>query len=256
MSNLSFFDYEITKTFQITGINNENTINFSKLLHDYDPLGIIYEAIESSFIITSNNIPIGIILHICSYLEYVETTMKAKEAFNTCTIAPIQNSYELMCVIHPPKHTLLPNNIYVLTDIIFPFRGPIHRQSKYYIGIQLFDKNNYEKPGKGNIIYKSDIMNSFDVDNKDEKMCKLLSLHIELKCEQSYLLFIQQAENKTYSAANDGLCISLVNAQNVDNKDILDKLKFCSTMFWYTDTQYQTSDEYMNFFQMCFSCKG
>eukprot|EP00483_Globobulimina_turgida_P010184 UN10203 len=228
-------------------MSSETKIDFSKLSHEYDPLGMIFDAIQSSFMITTCNMPKPLILTICSYLEYIETTMDGEEKPGVSTFAPGEDAYELCVVINTPKATVLPHNTYILSDIIFAFRGPMHRKSLYYAGIQLFDENNYQEPGKGTIMYKSDIMNSVD-------MCKLLSMNIELKCNQSYLFFVKQIDYVDLDSR--GLCIRLVDTLNPSNRSILRKLKFCSTIFWYPSREYGDARGYINFFKIHFRCKG
>eukprot|EP01084_Bolivina_argentea_P133143 234968_1 len=228
-------------------------IDFDILSHNYDPLGIIYNAICSSLMIITYNIPKGIASNICSYLPYSETTMKGVMKYSTCTFSPGPDAYELCVVINTPNTTLLANNSYMLSGVTFPFKGVYQTAKDYYAGIQLFGKHNYQQPGEGEIIYKSDVMNSFDAKHKDERMCKL-SLDIELKCNQSYLFFIKQTEHK--QGCRNGICISLVDRNNIQNKSILSKLNFCTTVFWYPSTKYQMTDQYSNFFEMWFHCKG
>eukprot|EP01084_Bolivina_argentea_P278522 475864_1 len=232
----------------------KQSINFNKLSHEYDPLGMIYDAVQSSLIYY--NIPKSLSLIICSYLSYIESTIEGYEKPAVCTYSPGKYAYELCVLINTPNETALPHDVYILTDIIFPFRGPMHRQSEYYAGIQLFDDNNYQEPGKGNIIYQSDVMDSYsvDVENKTEKMCELLSINIPLKCNQTYLFFIKQTEYVNLNGP--GLNIRLVDALNGKNRSVLKKLKFCTTVFWYPSKQYEQTKGYVNFFQICFRCKG
>eukprot|EP01083_Nonionella_stella_P136457 415241_1 len=223
---------------------------FAELSHNYDPLGLILKAIESSSMISTCNIPYSIVLKLCSYLEYLETTMNGVPSRGVYTYSP-RTRNELCVAIHTPKETLLPNNVYVLSEIKFPFRGSAHKQVNYYAAIQLFDAQQCYEPGKGIIIFKSEIMDSFNVTDKEEKMCQL-SPNIELQCGKSYLFFIKQVgkiNNDTH-----GLCIHLADKTNTINAPILDELKFCSTVFWYS--AYKPPGEYINYFEFVFHSKG
>ena len=133
-----------------------------------------------------NDIPNDILIEICSYCEYIESSLDGIPNERMKTYTPHHNyANELSIIIYPPKSTLLPTNSYILTDIIFPFRGRHCDDRDYYAGIQLFDNKNNKPPGGGKLIYKSDVMNSHDITDKSERMCKLNNINIELKCSKS-----------------------------------------------------------------------
>ena len=226
--------------------------------HNYDPLGKIFEAIETSQIIMKYNIPIEISLQICSYIEYYETTLDAKVAEGVLTFSPNDHANELCIVIKPPYKTLLPSKSYILSDIIFPFKD-IRDDRKYMAFIQIFDED--KKPGETKIIYKSDELDTLDLhkinDNKKkekpQKMCKLSSINIELKCGLSYLFYIRELN---YQNKFVGITTRLINTMDGDNESIIQKLKFCSTVFWYpAECKQYEKPRYLNFFKISFICK-
>ena len=227
--------------------------------NNYDPLGELFTSIESSPFIIKCNIPNEISLQICSYLQYYETTLNAVEVPSTVTYSPGPEGKELCILITTPQKTSLPSNAYILSDVIFPFKGPIE-QREYYAAIQLFDKNviNNQPPGEGKIIYKSDKLdtsnmhkiNVYDNNEKEEKMCKLSSIDIELKCGTSYLFYIEELG---FTNIFQGITIRL--GEPNDNS-IMEKLKFCSTIFWYPPNKYQKPSRYINYFQLHFRAKS
>eukprot|EP01084_Bolivina_argentea_P184502 318216_1 len=221
----------------------------SKIKHNYDPFGDAYIGLINAISMYKMfNIPNDIIQSVISWLDFYETTMDLRADGIISDPIPSYGT-EAFINISPPLSTHLPSNCYILNKVRYKVRkgSRKYNNGEIFIGIQIFDIDNIQIPGKGDVLFTKQLR----VTGDDEYFT--INPMITLKCGISYIFWITCVSGKFDGPLVNG------NAQNAMDKRKELKLTYSDLMYYarqqYNDHSFSVRKRYMNCYDIWFTPK-